>query len=663
MHNRGKCDLLDFIVDAECTRQGATKTRKNKIIALRSTLSGFVAVCKWGDVAGLTQATKEELINEYTRFIEHPDTKPQARRNTSVLRCVFQARGLPYQQGILRRVRSSYLRHSPKGHRRRTDHVNPWVEVKCIRGIYIRLDQFEEHIRSGGCERVNGDQPRIDVILQLIRLYRLAVQQQRGTRDHPPRMLQATATCVIDFAPELLRKWEGEDGGRRGSVMGVFSDMDGVTLCSDIQRAAQLHQWNEPMINSLRAFLWKCKTTSEMDPNGYFQSHLQHVSRAFMDRYPLLLELHNSGGLCKRLDGMHTVDPIGTDWLVTVLLSRLCTYRLGKIGQRIPERALYSLGRQLMTLLFTLNRVAEEECALSAGWILSQCTTRARLIDIAAKAVALENMDRYVSRSGTKKGRIGRSPPITTLDRITMVIRNACEAGVFQMFIPVKNPITRSEIVDRIAELERANPSLYRPACTVNAVRPVAILDLETVQRMLEACSNPMETLVMLLLSTTGLRTNAIHNIKVGDVYDRRFHVVHGLCNILEKNSHCRRVSLCERTKEAVLRYLDWVPRLKDVPTRDRLVCDWLFPGSRRPHMPYTSMCQHLCRRLCNRINIPCVHPHSFRVFIVTMCIKNGKSIDVISKWLGHRRTGVTFKHYYDIIDEPLTLEELMEIG
>jgi integrase len=212
------------------------------------------------------------------------------------------------------------------------------------------------------------------------------------------------------------------------------------------------------------------------------------------------------------------------------------------------------------------------------------------------------------------------------------------------------------EVYQVLYTLETKEPTVYRMAHAIG--RPVnkAILEQPVVDALQKACCSARETLVFLLLSTVGLRASAVHNLLVRDVYDVDSDTAYHTCSILEKNSAVRQVRLTDQLRLALMSYIK-----SCAPKRLRQPGALLFHNARHPMVPYSSLCRHTCAVLCKRAGVHHVHPHQFRTYIVNTCIENGNSLEVVSKWLGHKSVSVTYRHYFS--SSPMTLDELIQQG
>ena len=95
-----------------------------------------------------------------------------------------------------------------------------------------------------------------------------------------------------------------------------------------------------------------------------------------------------------------------------------------------------------------------------------------------------------------------------------------------------------------------------------------------------------------------------------------------------------------------------------------------LFPGWSerlgRDDRPCPSAVTTLVRRLCRRAGIaPPFRPHQFRTHLVHRILDAGGTLETAARFLGHRSSAVTFKHYYaeELVSVPIPMIEAVSDG
>ena len=184
----------------------------------------------------------------------------------------------------------------------------------------------------------------------------------------------------------------------------------------------------------------------------------------------------------------------------------------------------------------------------------------------------------------------------------------------------------------------------------------------EEVEAMLEVCKDDKKLrLFLLLLSQVGLRIGAVANLKVNVLVDEN-NRPRQCCSVMEKGRARRACVLSSLVQEAVRDYFETelAPqlRLEAAPHPSRF---HVFNALKPDAPPSTSTLRQWLQRigaLAGIVDVR-VHPHAFRHTIVGNLMDAGNSMEVTSKFMGHKSTRTTHNHYW--VADVQELQELMD--
>lgn len=170
---------------------------------------------------------------------------------------------------------------------------------------------------------------------------------------------------------------------------------------------------------------------------------------------------------------------------------------------------------------------------------------------------------------------------------------------------------------------------------TRKPVRRVEALRDEEVERLLRACSDPLDNVIVRLLIDTGLRSRELIGLRVEDIdFDNREIIVREA-----KYGRERRVLVTRETLD-VLRSWVKLKRLK--------------PGDRVIPLTYSGLYKRI-KRLAKRagISVSKLRPHVLRHTFATRALRRGVSLPALQRLLGHKdiKTTQVYTH--------LTLEDI----
>lgn len=172
----------------------------------------------------------------------------------------------------------------------------------------------------------------------------------------------------------------------------------------------------------------------------------------------------------------------------------------------------------------------------------------------------------------------------------------------------------------------------------------------EEVERMLKVVAeSPRDKLIILLLREIGLRISSLCHLRVGDLYDIRMKQPKRICMVREKRQTMRQFVASERLQEAVQKYLLFCEEEEEGGNgrekRNEEEC-YLFSSENSP-IPRSTV-NGMLKRVALHANVEAkMHAHAFRHTIVGKLLHVGNPISVVSRFLGHKNTVTTERHYY----------------
>lgn len=166
----------------------------------------------------------------------------------------------------------------------------------------------------------------------------------------------------------------------------------------------------------------------------------------------------------------------------------------------------------------------------------------------------------------------------------------------------------------------------------------IPVPDLEKIYR--ESVSNPRNHLIVLLLSTTGMRVGGLTNIKLEHVVKKTPDGLEILQSgrTLEKNRKWLTFPISNIVQPVLW---EWIENQRPQPSNP-----YLFPGRGGPLT--TNRVRTIIKDIAKKAGVdgPHIHPHSFRHSFAHMLLECGNSIENISKLLGHSSSNTTEVFY-----------------
>lgn len=292
--------------------------------------------------------------------------------------------------------------------------------------------------------------------------------------------------------------------------------------------------------------------------------------------------------------------------------------RLMAFPERIAARTHRSVAGRIITFAN----------ALTTGGFAWPPRDTAGLRDAIARVVAHLYRRRRDRAAATWRRRPPHCGETTTLSAWLQFFRGALRLDA--MPCPDRDGIglRRSAVIRRMEELEREDPGRFaaRPP-TDGGFRTNPMLTEDDVRRLLASAVDAEERAFILLLASTALRSEAMTNLCVADVWDATTGEVRTEAVVLEKNSRWRRVELVPAVREA-LRAL-------------------LSGSTMRTGRLFRVTTPRLLQRLVRRAGIRGRrNPHQFRTYLVDHALEAGSNIEDIARYLGHRHSHTTLEHY-----------------
>lgn len=231
-------------------------------------------------------------------------------------------------------------------------------------------------------------------------------------------------------------------------------------------------------------------------------------------------------------------------------------------------------------------------------------------------------------------------------------------AGVMLRFMHALAPRLRegaTELLNK-AKLLRAVPNDRVPADPM--VRRTYLPQEE--EAMLRTCEGDSKLkLFFLLLSQIGLRINALAHLTFFDLVDEA-QLPRKCCTVLEKGRTRRTFVLSSLLRDVVAEYYNTtlVPLLSARGLTHAKA--YIFNESKPEQPPKTETLRQWLRKIAQSagVNAVKVLPHQFRHTITGNLMDAGNSLEVVSKYLGHKSTRTTHNHYW--VAEVQELQDLM---
>lgn len=356
---------------------------------------------------------------------------------------------------------------------------------------------------------------------------------------------------------------------------------------------------------ALRAFVFLCRRHPLVDEHSRFATHLHAVPRAFMDEWPVLWEYPHHTARWLLRNGYGHDETGHLLWLVeTGALNRR------RATAEALRRSRASTAR--MVAQWTTLRKHFDARASAQPWsaLLGVRASADDLYQTMGRIIGAHCMHTRPRRLVCVDGR--NNLPDLLRGWVQLLIRSE----VFHC-IPPDLRLSNHALWRAREELAANHPSRYRllPPRTERVVK--VSLTAESVQQTLAVVSSARERLLLLLLSTLGLRVGAIAAMRVVDVWDAETQSVRTDWSLLEKGG-CRR--LCrpaEPLRESVRAYVG-------MGGEHEGISPLLFPPKRNPMVPRRSTVLRILQTVLRRAGLPHAHnPHQFRKLLINQLLSH----------------------------------------
>jgi hypothetical protein len=165
-----------------------------------------------------------------------------------------------------------------------------------------------------------------------------------------------------------------------------------------------------------------------------------------------------------------------------------------------------------------------------------------------------------------------------------------------------------------------------RVAADVRVSRCFSDLEMEAMMRV--ASKNPLHFLMLVLLREVGLRISALAHLRFCDFYDEHKRP-REVCSVHEKAGSVRHFVPSCNVLDALAKLQNW-----------NLGAN-IFPTSRSA---ISCALKHIAKEA--EVKTP-MHAHAFRHTLVGKLLAVGNSMEMVSKFMGHKSTHTTEKFYY----------------
>lgn len=383
--------------------------------------------------------------------------------------------------------------------------------------------------------------------------------------------------------------------------------------------------------------LHNCKMNPIVDVSGRYRSHLHKVPSSLMEKWPEMWRL--PVWIVDKLNRfVFKTEYTGDMELLIAIAGRLCDTSILNNGNRKIERVLHSA---MVRFWNAIRSIMRSQRGVTLIECLSCIRSKEEAILLISKAIAASLRRRSAFMHTQNDGCAKRDEKM--LSDFVFLIRS----GIFE------GQGLRSDTVIRINEVRKMSMKLELedPQQFASCVKePEVILHYkltkEDVERIYNGCRTLEERAVIALLAESGFRAGAIGKARINDVWDREKSEVHQVVGILEKFSKVRRIIPSPRLREALREY---------ILSKQPFVSEWLFPKYNCPLQPSEYIANSVVRVVCERVGLKRVSPHTFRRWVVNEAMRNGNSLEIVARWLGHSCPSVTRKSYWT--DDVLQLE------
>lgn len=161
----------------------------------------------------------------------------------------------------------------------------------------------------------------------------------------------------------------------------------------------------------------------------------------------------------------------------------------------------------------------------------------------------------------------------------------------------------------------------------------------------------PLEKLILTLFLTTGLRNNALLNLRVNNLYYCNF-IPMKVGSAIEKYGKLRTFIIFEPLKQCLIEY--YKAHNNFLLTSECFMFPWMMKPStvramNRGWLGY--FLKNIEKKAQLKIHL---HPHMLRKTVVSNLMSAGNTLDAVSKFIGHTNTMTTAQHYWVSVNEDI---------
>lgn len=384
----------------------------------------------------------------------------------------------------------------------------------------------------------------------------------------------------------------------------------------------------------------RLRDAAKRQRDGRYASHLHAVRESTMERHPALWTFPV---LLARTLERYAVPPDDAAHYVALAVAiaeaRVCAAPC----HRLPDRVRRAVACDVATLVVCLCDRAPQ---VSLRQLLPVgATTLHHIQECAAYIQARLHARQHAAAIVRPRGRYLHAVTAHPHTPVVCTLRGAVRLGVFEPAVRrsdaacIGGGAERRRMLACMRALEERDATRWRAhppapdAVPVRPVRPLEDGEVAALLRAARALPSARHEVVLLLLYTLALRAGAVGGMRFRDVDGD------GSCwTITEKFSERRRVRPCAELRAAMRRYV-----AERGGGGDHFLFSDPWTPERRPRHVVASM----LRTLCRRAGVRRIHPHEFRRHLVSLFVRHGNSVDQAAKFLGHRSSATTYKHYW----------------
>ena len=426
--------------------------------------------------------------------------------------------------------------------------------------------------------------------------------------------------------------------------MQQLRNMDGATIDDMCQQAGDRYTWHPTTTKRACATIRCICQHPEIDTDSTFRRWAYSVKRSVVFSFPEYVAREFT------IEGIHALVAIPDEKSRQTMAAMIFVVYLHRLKRRSGTRT-----RAIRSTCCTFARTIHSMlrlCKLDGSTIISMlngASSYHEAVEVVARLVAHRNA-------------YGSCRQILPCDSTVNVdddrgshhyfkCINACiRAGCLMSVNSDAKPIAWQHIYPRMVDLEMINPEWYRSlAPPVQMVAGKRRLDDAAVCQLLGAAKNHEERMYLHLANYTGLRSEAIENLRVDQVWDWKAGQPRLTFGVLEKNSRVRRIKM-SGDHPILIQYRSELASYMNLehPGAEYL---YLLPCRGRPSQTRPRACQGILQKMSKRLGLAATayNHHQFRHNLVARHMSQpGARIEVVQRFLDHQSADVTMHRYWN---------------